>query len=152
MQLNRRDFVIGTLAAGCGCVVGCAGQAMPPLPTGPVDVGTASEYAADGITDRWAATHGFYLVRGGGKLTAISSVCTHQRCQVQPTREPGQQGYGCKCHGSHFTAVGAVVRGPATVSLPHLSISVDLAGRIIVNPEKVFDQQHWGDAGASIAI
>jgi Rieske Fe-S protein len=152
MQLNRREFVIGTLATGCGCVMGCAGQAMPPLPTGPVDVGTMSDYSTDGVTERWAATHGFYVVRTAGKLTAISSVCTHQRCQVQPSHDTTHPGYGCKCHGSRFTSAGAVVNGPATVSLPHLAISVDPGGRITVDSAKTFDEKHWGDPGASLAV
>jgi cytochrome b6-f complex iron-sulfur subunit len=50
---------------------------------------------------------------------AISKVCTHLGCIVKVIPE----GFECPCHGSHFTASGAVTKGPAPEPLPWLKVT-----------------------------
>ena len=58
------------------------------------------------------------LVREEGKIHALSLVCTHLGCTVNVL----PQGITCPCHGSEFTSIGRVVKGPATEALPHLRV------------------------------
>ena len=54
------------------------------------------------------------LVNNGGRLQALSAVCTHLRCNVRPSG----QFLRCPCHGSTYTLDGKVTRGPAMRALP----------------------------------
>jgi len=49
---------------------------------------------------------------------AISKVCTHLGCIVKKNLD----GFECPCHGSHFTADGTVIKGPAPQPLPWLKV------------------------------
>ncbi|WP_255419014.1 ubiquinol-cytochrome c reductase iron-sulfur subunit [Kitasatospora sp. CB02891] len=63
-----------------------------------------------------------YIVQpSAGKYTALSSVCTHSGCAVNPPKD-GQ--LYCPCHGSKFdAATGAVINGPAVKPLPHYTVT-----------------------------
>jgi len=60
------------------------------------------------------------LFRDKEGVYAISLVCTHLGCIVKPA----QDGFECPCHGSHFTADGSVLRGPAPKALPWHSVTI----------------------------
>lgn len=56
-----------------------------------------------------------FVRTGAQEISAVSSVCSHQKCQV---------GYNalnrkieCSCHGSKFTTDGKVLKGPAQQDL-----------------------------------
>jgi len=60
--INRRQFI----AIGSGCVVGAAlGKAAekPKKKLEPVDIGPLKNYSKDGITDNFADTDGFFVIR-----------------------------------------------------------------------------------------
>jgi Rieske Fe-S protein len=65
----------------------------------------------------------FLLTKAGGDegerrelvSYALRAECTHLGCLVQPEMLGG--GFGCPCHGSKYSAEGAVTRGPAPRSL-----------------------------------
>ncbi len=63
-----------------------------------------------------------YVVQpSAGKYTALSSVCTHSGCAVNPPKD-GQ--LYCPCHGSKFdAATGAVLNGPAVKPLPRYTVT-----------------------------
>ena len=72
------------------------------------------------------------LFRDGGRIAAISSVCTHLGC-VLAMRE---RGFECPCHGSRFGPLGRRLTGPATRDLPWYQIDVLADGRAIVRVER----------------
>jgi len=137
MSTTRREFVALSITAVAGtCVSGCVqtdqragGQRGDPAVGSPVDVGPASLYANDGVYSAFREK-GFFLVRDQAQLLAISSVCTHRGCKVDPPKEGI---FHCPCHGSKFDTNGHVVRGPATRDLPRLAISENADGHLLVS-------------------
>lgn len=69
------------------------------------------------------------LVRDAEGVYAVSRVCTHLGCIVQPS----PTGFDCPCHGSRFTADGAVIRGPAPKPLRWLAVSSVGGGSYVVD-------------------
>jgi Rieske Fe-S protein len=57
---------------------------------------------------------------GGGNMHAFSSVCPHRGCDVEWNGE--EKVWDCPCHGSRFTAEGAVIRGPAAQPMPPVDV------------------------------
>jgi nitrite reductase/ring-hydroxylating ferredoxin subunit len=51
----------------------------------------------------------------GGKVHAVSPVCTHMGCLVG--FNPAEKTWDCPCHGSRYTVDGEVLEGPATSDL-----------------------------------
>jgi|SRR6185437_8894181 len=130
MEINRREFVLLAATACAGCSAGGPGTNDSEVPKvlKVVDAGPASLYEADGIYDRFRH-QGFFLVREGGKLTALSSDCTHRDC---PLRALPDHTLSCKCHGSRFDSHGKVLIGPARRSLPQFPTSVDQSQHLFV--------------------
>ena len=83
-NLSRREFVAAvTAAAACaGCAFcGSDAEAAPPVSTPEpekVDIGTLADYPKDGIFDKFARSHRFFVIRNSGELYASSSICTHK--------------------------------------------------------------------------
>jgi Rieske Fe-S protein len=127
MSLNRREFVV----LGCAMAAGCASMsenAPVRLKDVSIDAGSASDYASEGVYSRFAS-QGFFIVRRGQDLFALSSSCTHRHCELRA--EPNQSFY-CKCHGSEFSPTGKVIEGPATIDLPRLPTNVDERGHLMI--------------------
>ena len=87
--------------------------------------------SARGFTDPAQGVPAYVVRPSEGTFVAFSAVCTHAGCTVgfyQPELQ-----FRCPCHGSIFSAVsGAVVQGPATLSLPGISIK-DSDGELLVD-------------------
>jgi Rieske Fe-S protein len=128
MVLNRRKFFLlsAGLAAGCSSM---PDEGLPPargervIPAGP-----AGGYAADGVYPRFH-DQGFFIIRQGQTLFALSAICTHRKCKL--IAEPDNSFY-CKCHGSTFDPAGRVTRGPARRDLPVLPTFTDQHGQLLV--------------------
>src|ERR1700722_9737236 len=115
MEINRRQFLILSAAATCGCAAGGqGGQPSNPLKPVAIDAGPADHFATDGVY-RQFATQGFFIIRAGGQLFAISSICTHRSYPLEVAKD---QSFYCKAHGSCFDNSGKVTAGPATRDLP----------------------------------
>jgi cytochrome b6-f complex iron-sulfur subunit len=131
--VDRRTFLAATIAA-CACAT-CplAGLAKDAAPAGPVDVGTAADYPRDGaVYDVFAKSHGFFLVRDGGSLYALSATCTHKKTLLKAKGKA----LACPKHGARFKLTGAVAKGPARRPLGRFAITADDAGRITVDPSQ----------------
>ena len=126
MKLSRRDFLmltVGLAAAGCRSV-----GSSPSGKTQVINAGPASDYAKDGVYSRYR-DYGFFIVRRGDKLFALSSFCTHRKCKLMAESD---NTFYCKCHGSTFDANGKVTEGPAYIDLPVPGLSTNEAGQLIV--------------------
>jgi nitrite reductase/ring-hydroxylating ferredoxin subunit len=126
--MKRREFILVSLAAAAaaGCQGVGGGAATGAMKT--IDAGPAASYAADGVYSNFRSL-GFFIIRRGGKLEALSSICTHRSCVLTPEDD---QSFYCHCHGSEFDPNGKVTDGPATRDLPVLSTSIDASGRLVV--------------------
>src|SRR5258708_5447630 len=102
MEMNRREMIVLTAAICAGCKGGGAGRSSDAPVTRTIDAGPFSQYAGDGIYDSFH-DHGFFIVNEGGKLFAISSICTHRDCKLHALTN---RTLFCKCHGSRFTEQG----------------------------------------------
>ena len=122
-DIKRRDFLI--LAASV--LAGSKAEANPASER-VVDVGPASNFAKDGVYAAFE-TQGFFIVRKGNQLLALSAFCTHRRCKLAAQSD---RSFYCRCHGSTFDPNGKVTEGPAKRDLSQLSITVNEKGNVLV--------------------
>lgn len=134
-KYTRREFCVTStgvlsLTAITTALTGCAGN-----PAGPdgfpglatisativnsgimLTVDANSPLAAVGNAALIAASGQNFLVArtGDASFTALTAVCTHQRCTVNTYQN---QVFECPCHGSQYSTSGAVLRGPAPAAL-----------------------------------
>lgn len=128
MKINRRDFLILTATFVAGCSSMENGGAPAADRERVVNAGPVSNYAVDGVYVAFRS-QGFFIIRRGEKLFALSSICTHRKCKLDT--EPNHSFY-CPCHGSTFDSSGHVTEGPARRDLPVLSTSVGENGQLLV--------------------
>ena len=125
VKINRREFLLLT----AGVVAGCETNNNPLAnEERMVNAGAVSNYAADGIYNIFR-DQGFFVIRKGDNLFALSAICTHRKCKL--TAEPDSSFY-CKCHGSTFDPGGHVTNGPAKHDLPILPSFANEQGQLIV--------------------
>jgi Rieske Fe-S protein len=62
-----------------------------------------------------------YLTRDKGTLRALAITCPHLGCSY--AYDDGKRHFVCPCHGSEFALDGALLHGPATSPLSHLTWS-----------------------------
>ena len=128
MYLNRRQFLLLTTCmatAGCQSVENGSSSTTGEKT---INVGSASDYSADGVYSKYRY-QGFFIVRSGEKLFAVSSYCTHRKCKLSAESD---RSFLCPCHGSTFDPEGHVTKGPARLDLPVLSISTNDQGQLLV--------------------
>ena len=111
-EIGRREFLIlvaATLADRKTVAKAASAERV-------VDAGPASGYSSDGVYASFR-DQGFFVIRRGKELLALSSLCTHRKCKL--SSRPDRSFY-CKCHGSAFDPNGKVTEGPAQRDLPIL--------------------------------
>jgi Rieske Fe-S protein len=126
MNFNRRQFLILT-----GATAACAAMDGMALADGGeqiVDAGLAGNFAADGVYSNFREL-GFFVIRKGENLFALSAICTHRKVQVTAEHDCS---FYCKRHGSTFDPGGHVTHGPAKRDLPVLVTAVNEAGHLLV--------------------
>lgn len=133
MSINRRQFLLlATATAACAAmdcpVLAANGDSATGGPERVIDAGPVGDFAADGVYDRFR-DQGFFVIHKGGKLFALSSICTHRKFLLKA--QPDCSFY-CKRHGSAFDPGGHVTEGPAKRDLPVLVTSVNETGRLLV--------------------
>jgi cytochrome b6-f complex iron-sulfur subunit len=132
--MNRKSFLCLTCMAAAGCQsTGNNGSNSGSASVGvrgerTVDAGPSGAYAADGLYEGFR-NQGFFLVRSGGRLFALSSICTHRvsKLDVQPDHS-----FHCPSHGSNFDPNGKVTHGPAVRDLPVFPVHTDERGHVMV--------------------
>jgi cytochrome b6-f complex iron-sulfur subunit len=72
------------------------------------------------------------LGRDANGIYAMSAICTHAGCAVSVVNSGGQPSLNCPCHGSNFSANGAVTRGPAGTPLQHYQVELASDGTITI--------------------
>jgi len=128
-MISRRQFLLLTTGLATGCqAVNDAGTPSTRA-SRMINAGPASKYTAEGVYSNFR-NEGFFIIRRGEKLFALSAICTHRKCKL--TAEPDCSFY-CKCHGSTFDAVGHVTEGPARRDLPTLPTFTNEQGQLVVN-------------------
>ncbi|MGO8838567.1 MAG: ubiquinol-cytochrome c reductase iron-sulfur subunit [Limisphaerales bacterium] len=83
---------------------------------------------ADGVYTRFRDP-GFFIVRRGANLFALSAVCTHRKCRLDAGPD---ETFHCPCHGSTFDPDGKVTKGPARRNLPLLAVMTNEKGDLLV--------------------
>lgn len=148
-DMNRRDFIV-TSAIALGACASCPLHvvAAAKRKKEPVDVGGLSGFPKDGVYDRWAEAHTFFLIRESGRLYAVSAMCTHKRFELVST----DGALKCPKHGSIFNTSGKPTKAPARKPLPRFGIRLDAQGHVIVDPSREFSEKQWKDPGSYIAV
>ena len=132
--VTRRDFLNlltrGSLALsgllGVGMALKYLGFQNEPEAQTRFDLGPAENFPPGSSTPVPQANA--VVLHKTGELTALSLVCTHLGCIVQPK----EAGYACPCHGSRFGADGQVQRGPASRPLQNLRLETSADGHLIL--------------------
>ena len=147
---SRRQLIAATAAcAACAlCPLSPAALARPSKTPGRVDAGAAADFDRDGLYADRAKRDGFFLVRDGGKLYALSATCTHKR---KPLVGAGGR-IKCPTHGSIFDLDGRVKKRPATKPLPRFGISLDDRGRVIVDGSRQFSRDEADEPGSFVRL
>lgn len=131
---SRRVVLQGLAATAASLLVGCPSGGSgedPPPPDAPtamtsmcggnlcVDLADPTNgplAAVDGSLTVHAPRDTIVVVRNSPTtLVALSSICTHQGCEVRYDRTG--KVLNCPCHGSRFSLAGSVLRGPAASPL-----------------------------------
>ncbi len=77
--------------------------------------------------------------RDSGGVYAMTTLCTHEQCDMQTDGRINSKGLYCACHGSKFDVNGAVTKGPATKALAHYEVAVACDGTITVDKSSKVD-------------
>jgi Rieske Fe-S protein len=107
-----------------------ADMADPSCPVGTkLNVGPASAFMVDKVKS-FACAH-LFVLRDAGGIYAMTSICTHEGCDVKFA--PNTHDFECPCHLSVFDFNGAVTQTPAKLPLIHYACSLDQDGNVIVD-------------------
>ena len=128
MRINRRTFLVWSAAFAAGCAAPGGANFSLAGKEHLVNAGPANQYLADGVYMRYRDL-GFFIVRRGTNLYALSAICTHRRCKLDTEKD---RTFYCPCHGSTFDAAGKVTEGPANRDLPTFEISTNEKGELLV--------------------
>ena len=125
-DIKRREFLILAAATLTNPKMVEAGSSASPERV--VDVGPVNGYVTDGVYAGFR-NQGFFVVRKGKELFALSALCTHRKCKLSTQSD---HSFYCPCHGSAFDPGGKVIEGPAARDLPQLPSSVSEKGHLLV--------------------
>ncbi len=120
--MNREEFInrCMTLTMGAICIDVFSGCAPLPFVSHVMEGANAvvnkshfeeKEYVLIEVEQMPAPV--FISKQNDEEYAAILLKCTHRGCQVQPAGEIME----CPCHGSRYSRIGTVIRGPAPEDL-----------------------------------
>lgn len=130
----------GAAAAGAGLdhLLTAPGTGPAPQAGGAIDPDRGSWQAVLASTDLpdgavrpfTLSTLTGFVERTGGRLQAVSGICTHQGCRLVLAETATE--LDCPCHGAVFALDGAVIRHRLSVRLTALpSIAVRESGGVV---------------------
>ena len=93
--------------------------------------GKPEDYQVGEVSTRFLKAQRVWIVRTAEGMYSLIAICTHLGCT--PIWWPDEQRIKCPCHGSNFLLDGTNIAGPAPQPLFRASISLDLAGNIVVD-------------------
>jgi Rieske Fe-S protein len=121
--------MLAAVAVATGCQsLGDGGNSTVTHGERVVNAGSISNYATDGLYDHFR-DQGFFVIRKGEQLFALSSICTHRTCKLDAESD---RSFFCPCHGSTFDPGGKVTEGPARRDLPTLPSITNENGQLLV--------------------
>ena len=128
--MNRRQFLIlaATAVIAARQAVGASRSLTHTSRERLVNAGPVTNYAVDGQYTAFL-DQGFFIIRKGPELFAISSECTHRQCKL---KVGAHHSFYCPCHGSTFDSNGKVIEGPAKLDLPILPSFTNEIGQLVV--------------------
>lgn len=130
--MDRREFLtwvgLGSLATSLPiAIAACTPQTKTDATASANEavVGTVSELSPDRpILNEEAAVGPVMVIQDtNSNIVAVNPTCTHAGCTVDWKAD--QSTFVCPCHGSRFSADGAVLEGPATKPLSTYTVAVD---------------------------
>lgn len=105
-------------------------------------VGFPDDFPQD--THRWIEKMKVWVFRDSLGFYAVSAACPHLGCTVSENSK--RDGFICPCHGSEFSAAGAVLNGPAPRGLDWLEISLAADGSLMVDTSRSVSAETRFDA------
>jgi nitrite reductase/ring-hydroxylating ferredoxin subunit len=156
--INRRDF-LGVATAVCACALcgGIAGAeetsstAAAKAPAGPVDIGAATEFAKEGVYDKWAQGNGFFVINSGKRIFAVACTCTHKGGHIVHKADWPTELH-CTKHKGVFHLDGTVISGPPKEPLSHFAISKSADGHLHVDSSKRITKTEWEQKAAYVTV
>jgi cytochrome b6-f complex iron-sulfur subunit len=148
-------FAIGMTAMAVslvGMLLGTVRFLFPNVlsePPNKFKVGPPDNYEEGKVVDRYK-DNGFWVVRNGGVIYALSTTCTHLGCT--PNWLEGERKFKCPCHGSGFQITGVNFEGPAPRPLERWAIGVADDGQLLVDKSRKFQKElgQWNDPDSFI--
>ena len=132
---QRRTFlqVLGGAAAGFGLsAIGCGSTLSDSSAVvGDVKGGLARDVPLNSLNP--AAAGSVAIGRDASGLYALTTICTHQGCDIGQSGTISASGLTCGCHGSRFDANGAVLSGPASQPLDHYAVAIEADGTYVIH-------------------
>jgi Rieske Fe-S protein len=138
-RTGRRVFLkLSCAAAGVVGIggLGC-GDEDEPAKRG-IDAGKASAIAVGSITG--VADKPLVIARDARGFYAMTTICTHQKCDIRKSGEIRATELECNCHGSKYDANGQVINGPAPKPLEHYKVEVGADGTLSILNEEIVDK------------
>ncbi len=117
-----------------------------------VNIGSLDLFSEDGVYENFKDKFGFWIVRRGTILYALSTTCTHLGCI--PNWLPIAKKFKCPCHGSGFYITGIHFEGPAPRPLERFKITVATNGNLVVDKASIYLQGkgQWTDPNSFIPV
>lgn len=110
---SRREFI-----ATC-CAVSLAACSPSKMSSVKVGIGEISSFSeGTNVLDFYRLVVRKRSEQGAAYFSAMSKLCTHQSCLLNFEASA----YICPCHGSQFSEVGTLIKGPALVGLPYYKL------------------------------
>ena len=94
-------------------------------------VGIPSDFASTGLHKVGSTT--ILIGRDNGGLYAMTSLCTHQLCNLNIKGVIMSGGIHCNCHGAEYDNNGTATKGPAVNPLKHYKLSLECDGNLWVD-------------------